>query len=96
MEITKPRLAAQFESDIKEQEALFCAFAGDALIAAQPNSATFYRLVRQACSHDELAQLEYLYTVQSTEIRGLMFLALVGQVLCRVAVNMAVEYGAEI
>lgn len=87
-----PRLQAQLESSPRDQEFNLVAFVGEALTASSPNKETLYHMVRQACDHEELVRLEELLRVPDQQTRGFMFLSLIGVVIARCSIDLAIRH----
>ena len=80
-----PRNAAQFEAMADDQQDTFATFIMGAIVAASPGKHCFLNMVRLACDHRELAELEHLLTVKDDSVRGGLFASLVGSILERTA-----------
>lgn len=85
--MSKPRLAAQFEADKREQEAQLLSFIMGALIDASPQSGTLKAMVKMAANHDELERLERVLQVRDQARRGTLYLSMIGEIVCRSALD---------
>lgn len=87
-----PKTSEQFAAMPDDQQDTFASFVVGAIRQASPGKNTFLTMLRLACNHRELQELERVLAVQDSALRGGLFSALVGEVLSRTSRAGVIRY----
>ncbi len=80
-----PDIREQLGANMDDQEDNLASFVSLALMQASPSKDMLLTMLRYACDHSELAQLNELMRVPDDVVRGGLIISLLGDVLARSA-----------